>query len=248
VKNVLILGATSELAQAIARKYADENWSLTLAALESDQLGALVKHLSICSDAQVHGLFFDATDYPGHRSFYDSLPVQPDVVVCAFAYLGDQTQARFDFQEVHRTIGVNLLGAMSILNIVAEDFEKRGHGTIAGISSVAGERGRQGNYTYGSSKAGFTAYLSGLRARLASSGVHVMTVVLGFCRTKMTESINVPCALTAEPEQVANAVFRGLQRKRNMVYSVWAWRWIMMLVRNAPEVVFQRLAYSRFHY
>ncbi len=241
MKNLLILGATSDMAQAIARKYAAEGWSLSLAARNMERLEPIASDLRVRSSAEIQALEFDATDFSNHKSFYESLGTKPDVVVCVFGYMGDPLLARTDLDEVRRMIDVNYTGAVSILNVVAEDFEKRGSGSIIGISSVAGDRGRQSNYIYGSAKAGFTAYLSGLRNRLAKSGVHVMTVKPGFCRTKMTESLELPAALTAEPEQVANAVFRGLEKKRNTVYTLWMWRWIMLIIRHIPEAVFKKM-------
>ncbi|VGO19441.1 SDR family oxidoreductase [Pontiella sulfatireligans] len=241
MKNVLILGATSDMAQAIAKKYAAEGWSLSLAARNLELLEPVASDLRIRSKAEVQALEFDAVDFASHCGFYDSLEPKPDAVICVFGYMGDQLEARTDFDEVRRTIDVNYTGAVSILNIVASDFEKRGSGAIAGISSVAGDRGRQSNYIYGSAKAGFTAYLAGLRNRLAKKGVHVMTVKPGFCRTKMTENLELPAALTAEPEQVADAVFQGLEKKRDTVYSLWMWRWVMLIIRHIPEVVFKRL-------
>ncbi len=241
MKNVLILGATSDMAQAIAKKYAAEGWSLTLAAREPALLEPIAGDLRVRSNAVVAALPFDATDFGSHASFYDGLETRPDAVICVFGYMGDQTAARTDFEEVRRTIDVNFTGAVSILNIAADDFEKRKSGAIAGISSVAGDRGRQSNYIYGSAKAGFTAYLSGLRNRLAGSGVHVMTVKPGFCRTKMTENMDLPAALTASPEQIADAVFKGLQKQRNVVYTLWMWRYIMLIIRHIPELVFKKM-------
>ncbi len=241
MKNLLILGATSDMAQAIAKKYAAEGWSLTLAALEPDLLEPIAGDLRVRSKGDVHALEFDATDFSNHRHFYESLETKPDAVICVFGYMGDQLLARTDIDEIRRTIDINYTGAVSILNIVAEDFEKRGHGSIAGVSSVAGDRGRQSNYIYGSAKAGLTTYLSGLRNRLAKSGVHVMTVKPGFVRTKMTENLELPAALTAEPEQVANTVFQGLERKRNVVYTLWMWRWVMLIIRHIPEGIFKKM-------
>ncbi|MCF7817188.1 MAG: SDR family oxidoreductase [Kiritimatiellales bacterium] len=241
MKNVLILGATSNLAQAMAKKFAAEGWSLSLAARNMELLQPVASDLQVRSKAEVQTVEFDATDFPSHQGFYDSLTTKPDAVICVFGYMGDQLIARTDFDEVRKTIDVNYTGAVSILNVVAADFEKRGHGSIVGISSVAGDRGRQSNYIYGSAKAGFTAYLAGLRNRLFKSGAHVMTVKPGFCRTKMTESLELPAALTASPEQVANAVFHGLEKRRNVVYTLWMWRWIMLVVQHIPEVVFKRL-------
>jgi decaprenylphospho-beta-D-erythro-pentofuranosid-2-ulose 2-reductase len=241
MKNILILGATSDMAQAIAKKYAAEGWSLTLAALEPDLLEPIAGDLRVRTKTPVEAVEFDATDFASHRAFYDGLATKPDAVICVFGYMGDQTKARTDFDEVRRTIDINFTGAVSILNIVADDFEKRGHGAIAGISSVAGDRGRQSNYIYGCAKAGFTVYLSGLRNRLARSGVHVMTVKPGFCRTKMTEHLDLPAALTADPEQVANTLFKGLEKKRNVVYTLWMWRWIMLIIRHIPECIFKKM-------
>lgn len=241
MKNVLILGATSDIAQAIARKYAAEGWSLSLAVRNLELLEPVASDLRVRSSTEIKTFEFDASDFPSHQGFYALLDTKPDVVICVFGYMGDQLLARTDLDEVRRTIDVNYTGAVSILNIVAEDFEKRGGGTIVGISSVAGDRGRQSNYIYGSAKAGFTAYLAGLRNRMAKTGVHVMTVKPGFVRTKMTESLELPSALTAEPEQVANAVFHGLEKKRNTVYTLWMWRWIMLIIRHIPEFVFKKM-------
>jgi short-subunit dehydrogenase len=148
---------------------------------------------------------------------------------------------RTDFSEAQKTIDVNFTGMVSILNIVASDFEARGEGAIAAVSSVAGDRGRQSNYIYGSAKAGLTTYLAGLRNRLAKKGVHVMTVKPGFCRTKMTENLELPGALTAEPEQVADAVFRGMNNKSNVIYTLWMWRWVMLIIKHIPEFMFKKM-------
>ena len=242
MKNVLVLGATSDMAQAIAKKYAKEGWSLSLAARNMDLLEPIASDLRVRSNTEVASLKFDATDFSNHGNFYEALMTKPDVVICVFGYMGDQEAARTDISEVQKTINVNYTGAVSILNVVAEAFEKRGSGTIVGISSVAGDRGRQSNYIYGSAKAGFTAYLAGLRNRLVKSGVHVMTVKPGFCRTKMTENMELPAALTAEPEQVAEAVFHGVEKKRNVIYTLWMWRWVMLIIRHIPEFIFKKLS------
>lgn len=248
MKNMLILGATSDMAQAIAKKYAAEGWSLTLAALEPDLLESIAGDLRMRTKSPVEAVTFDATDFESHRAFYEGLVTKPDIVICAFGYLCDNTLSRTDFKEVRRAIDVNFLGAASILEIVADDFEKRRHGIIVGISSVAGERGRQGGYIYASTKAGLTTYLSGLRNRLTKSGVHVMTVKAGFCRTKMTGNVEYPSFLTSEPDQVADSVFLGLKKKRNEVYTLSVWRWIMLIIRHIPEFVFKKIGYTRLRY
>ena len=221
MKNILILGATSDMAQAIAKKYAAEGWSLSLAALESELLEPIGSDLKVRSGAEIQTLPFDAIDFASHRPLYDALTIKPDVVIAAFGYMSDQDQVRNDLADIKRTIDINFTGMASILSVVADEFEKRGSGSIVAISSVAGDRGRQSNYIYGSAKAGLSAFMSGLRNRLAPKGVHVMTVKPGFARTKMTENIELPAALTASPEQIADAVFNGLKKKRCVVYTLW---------------------------
>src|SRR5690606_2810480 len=109
------------------------------------------------------------------------------------------------------------------------------------ISSVAGERGRQSNFIYGCAKAGFSAYLSGLRNKLFHSGVHVMTVKPGFIRTAMTEGMPLPPSLTASPEKIASDIFNAFRKKKNIIYSLWIWRYIMCIIRNIPEFLFKKL-------
>ena len=135
----------------------------------------------------------------------------------------------------------NFTGAVSILNIAANDMVEKKSGTIVGISSVAGERGRMSNYIYGSAKAGFTAYLSGLRNRLQKVGVHVLTVKPGFVQTKMTEGLPLPKPLTALPEQVAKGIIKAVKKGTNEVYILGIWRLIMLIIRTIPEFVFKKL-------
>ncbi|QBG47104.1 SDR family oxidoreductase [Verrucomicrobia bacterium S94] len=241
MKNVLILGATSDMAQAIAKKYAAEGWSLTLGALEADLLEPIASDLKVRSGTEVLTFKFDATDFSGHRKCYESLPVKPDAVIACFGYMSDQEKVRNDVEDIRQTIDINFTGMATILSVIAEDFEQRGRGAIAAISSVAGDRGRQSNYIYGSAKAGLSAFLGGLRNRLAEKGVHVMTVKPGFARTKMTENLELPAALTASPEQIAEAVFQGLEKKKNVIYILWMWRWIMLIIRCIPEFVFKKM-------
>lgn len=241
MKNLLILGATSGMAQAVAKAFVADGWSLTLAARDVEHLNAIASDLRIRSQVPVGTVAFDAVDCANHAAWYEALETRPDAVLCAFGYMGDPNAARGDFEEVQQTIAVNYTGAISILNQVANEFEQRGAGTIIGISSVAGDRGRQSNYMYGSAKAGFSAYLSGLRNRLASVGVQVLTVKPGFVRTRMTENMDLPAALTAEPEQVGAAVLNAVRKKRNILYVLWMWGFIMWIIRCIPESIFKRM-------
>ena len=238
---VLVLGAASDMSVAIARKFAGEGYQLQLAARNVERLKPMQSDLSIRHQATCELLEFDALDFAGHAAFFQNLVTKPDVVISVFGYMTENEIARQNWKEAEKTIHSNYTGAVSILNIVADHFITQGKGTIVGISSVAGERGRQSNYIYGSAKAGFTAYLSGLRNRLFPAGVHVVTVKPGFVYTKMTENIKLPPMLTAKPENVADAVFRAVKNKRNVVYVKWFWRWIMLIIKSVPEFMFKKL-------
>ena len=238
---LLILGATSDMAVAIARRFAAAGYAIQLAARNSGRLRPLQSDLSIRHDITCSLHEFDAGKPATHAAFLASLPQRPDITISVFGYLGDQVLAESDWAECERILMVNYVGAVSILNLIANEYAANGNGTIAGISSVAGERGRQSNYFYGSAKAGFTAYLSGLRNRLFHKQVHVLTVQPGFVYTKMTENMPLPGLLTATPEIVAGVVYNAILKKKNVVYVKWFWRWIMLVIRNIPEFLFKKL-------
>ena len=237
---VLILGATSDIAVAMAERFAREGRMLMLAGRQLDRLRVLAEGLGRKYGAVCVPLAFDATRTEGHRAFYESLDPKPGVVICAFGELPDQLKAQEDPLMALRSIMVNYAGAVSILELAAADLEGRGTGQIVGISSVAGDRGRASNYIYGSAKAGFTAYLSGLRHRLYKSGVPVLTVKPGFVRTRMTEGLPLPAPLTATADQAAEAIIKAMHRKQDTIYVLGRWRWVMAVVRNLPEFIFKR--------
>lgn len=240
-ENVLILGATSDMAVAMARQLAQEGYSITLAARNTDRLSALEGDLRVRFKAMVTSARFDALDYASHQAFYDSLGEKPDVVICIFGLLGDQQEAQQNWLHCADIIHSNYTGAVSILNVVANDFERRRKGVIVGISSVAGERGRQSNYIYGSAKAAFSAYLSGLRNRLYHHGVHVVTVKPGFVKTKMIENLTTPGLLTASPKKVALKVSTAIRKKTNSIYVLSIWRVVMTVIKMIPEGLFKKL-------
>ncbi|HQV38687.1 MAG: SDR family oxidoreductase [Flavobacteriales bacterium] len=239
-KAVLILGATSDIAAAMADRFAREGRMLILAGRDMDRLRGMAEELGRKHGAVCVPLAFDATRTEGHRAFYEGLDPRPGSVVCAFGELPDQIKAQEDPALALRSIMVNYAGAVSILELAAADLEGRGTGHVVGISSVAGDRGRASNYIYGSAKAGFTTYLSGLRHRLFKSGVQVLTVKPGFVRTRMTEGLPLPAPLTATADQAAAAIIKAMRRKRNTVYVLGRWRCVMAVVRNLPEFIFKR--------
>jgi decaprenylphospho-beta-D-erythro-pentofuranosid-2-ulose 2-reductase len=238
---VLILGATSDMGYAIAKKFAAEGYDVQLAARKPESLEPF-------NPTFRSGTTGNAPCMPLMRSilirmprFTTALSPKPDVTICVIGYMNDNEKVIQDWNESLKTINTNYTGAVSILNLIAADYAQRGAGTIVGISSVAGNRGRQSNYIYGSSKAGFTAYLSGLRNALFKKGVHVMTVLPGFVYTKMTEHLQLPKPLTAQPADVANVIYHGVLKKKNVVYVKWFWRWIMLIITSIPEAIFKKL-------
>ncbi len=238
---LLLLGANSDIAKAIARKFAQaEQADLYLASRHLKALEKKAKDMEIRYQVEAKPLFFDATDYSSHLEFYENLHPKPDGVVLAFGYLGYQGKAQRDFREVEQIVEANFLGAASILEIVAADFEKRGHGFIIGISSVAGERGRQSNYIYGAAKGALTIYLSGLRNRLFNKNIRVLTVLPGYVHTKMTEGLDLPGPLTAEVEQLADDVYKAYKKGKDIIYCKWFWKWIMFIMKAVPERLFKR--------
>ncbi|HXO76315.1 MAG TPA: SDR family oxidoreductase [Puia sp.] len=241
MSTVLLLGAGSDMAIALARKYGAAGYNIQLAARNSNKLTPLQSDLSLRYGVTSTLHEFDAEDTESHPAFFKSLPVIPDITISVFGYLGDQVLAQSSWKECQRIIQVNYTGALSILNVVAEQYIALGKGTVVGISSVAGERGRQSNYFYGSAKAGFTAYLSGLRNRLFPLNVHVLTVQPGFVYTKMTENMPLPGLLTATPEHVAAAIYKAVEKKKNVIYVKWFWRWIMLIIKCIPEPIFKKL-------
>lgn len=238
-KHLLILGAKSDVGRALAEVFGKNGYGITLAG--RGELNREARDLEIRTGAQIHQASFNALDYASHGAFFSQLTMRPSVVVTVFGYLGDHDKAEVDFEEAQRIIDSNFTGAVSILNVVAQEFKEKKSGVIVGISSVAGDRGRQSNYIYGASKAAFTAYLSGLRNRLYPYQVHVLTVLPGFIKTRMTAGMKLPPFITAEPMDVAKVIYKKVEAKSNRVYVLWMWKYIMFIIRNIPESIFKRL-------
>lgn len=239
--NVLILGANSDIATATAKKFAEEGFNLQLASRDVEELEKTAANLSIRYhiDASTH--YFDATDYSSHKIFFAGLAPKPDGVVVAFGTMVDQQVAQSNFGYAKNMIETNYLGVVSILEVIASDFEDRKHGFITGISSVAGERGRKSNYIYGSSKSGLTTYLQGLSHRLSHSNILVQIVKPGFVNTKMTAHLDLPNILTAEPKDVGEQIYKGIKKRKGTIYVKSIWGYIMLVVRNIPAFLFEKI-------
>lgn len=242
MSRILIIGAKSDIAKALAREYAKHGFDLLLTGRNIETLKPFGGDLKIRYNREADFAELDVLDYSSHQGFYDGLDEKPEGVIIAAGYLGDQELAKKDFDEARKIIDTNYTGAVSILNVIAESFEARKSGFIIGISSIAGDRGRGSNYFYGSAKAGFSAYLSGLRNRLFPSNVHVLSVKPGFVDTKMTRGMDLPGALTAQPEEVAADIFKAQQKGKDVIYTKWVWRYISLIIRAIPESIFKKLS------
>lgn len=238
-KTVLILGGNSDVGKSLARDLAKLGSNLIITTRVGSQLNSFKSDLEIRYSIKCKSKFFLATDFNSHLQFYENLKIKPDIVVCCIGYLDCQVVSQKDFKETLNSIESNYVGLVSILNIISNDFEKRKYGLIVGISSVAGNRGRGSNYIYGSAKSGFAIYLSGLRNRLQRSNVHVITVKPGFIKSKMTQNINFPHILSTTPQEVSSDIIKAIKRRRNVVYTKWYWKWIMMVIGAIPECMFK---------
>jgi decaprenylphospho-beta-D-erythro-pentofuranosid-2-ulose 2-reductase len=240
---VLILGATSAIARSTAEAFAEKGYSLYLAGRDREELERLAADFRLRYRIEVGCGVFDAEDYEGHSNFVERVWNESGGlkgVLLAFGYLAERRLPESDSKERVAMLARNLIGATSLLEPLAAHFERQRSGFVIGISSVAGDRGRQSNYIYGAAKGGFTIYLQGLRNRLFHAGVRVVTVKAGFVDTAMTYGMP-GLFLVASPEYVGNRIVRALERGTDVTYIPWFWRYIMLVLKLIPESLFKRL-------
>ena len=239
---VLILAARSDIARATAHAFAARGHPLQLAARDAASLEADKTDLELRHNVSVTLHELDALATDTHSAFVDALPDLPRIAVSAIGFMGEHEENIADPDIGLRVLRSNFEGPANLFAHLANRFAARGSGTLVGISSVAGERGRASNYVYGAGKAGFTAFLSGLRNRLQAEDVHVVTVLPGFVATKMTEGLDLPARLTAAPEDVARAICRAVEHKQDVVYVLPIWRLVMSIIRAIPERMFKKMS------
>lgn len=241
---VLILGATSSIARHTAAAFATRGYDLCLAARDQDEVQRIGSDLRLRHGVNVQSVQFDAADSGSTGKMMDIVMDEAfgdlsGVVLC-FGTLGVQEEAQDNAQVTRDIISVNFTAAAGLLTPLANHFEERGRGFIATISSVAGDRGRQSNYVYGSAKGGLSIFLQGLRQRLAKSGVSVTTIKPGFVDTRMT--FGLPgMFLVADPADVGEGIVRAIEKRKSVAYIPGFWRWIMLIIKLIPEKIFVRL-------
>lgn len=244
MKKILIVGATSAIAESVARRYAAQGSALYLLGRNVERLEVIAGDLRIRGAVPVWTDRFEAGDYDSFEGILDNAFMQSggfDLVLVAHGTLGDQRSCEESVAETVRELQTNAVGTIALLTLLALLMERQKHGTIAVISSVAGDRGRPSNYVYGSAKAAVTTFCEGLRGRLFKSGVHLLTVKPGMVDTPMTEGMELPALLLATPEQVAADIVVGIEKGKSVLYTPWYWRFVMTAIMHIPVRIFRRL-------
>lgn len=239
---MIILGSNSEVAQAFVEKALSDGEKypvIYLLTSHRETTEKFAKHIEVkfLQNWEIIDL-----DLMKEIDFSTLEKVNSDLLFCAAGFLGEGTEeALYDYKNSEKIISINFAKLVPVINFFAEKMERQRFGTIIGLSSVAGDRGRQSNFIYGSSKAAFTAYLSGLRNYLFDKKVHVLTVKPGFMDTKMTEGLPLNPKLTASPKQAATYIYKAFKKQKNVVYVLPIWGLIMLIIKNIPEFIFKKM-------
>ncbi|MGD9900440.1 MAG: SDR family NAD(P)-dependent oxidoreductase [Calditrichaceae bacterium] len=240
----IIFGATSGIGIAIGAELAKVNKELILVARDKDELKRVSGDLNVRYANINHSYCLDLFDSDRLQTSIKQIIDNHDSVdelYFLMGYMGEAAKARDDWDEREQILLSCYTNAVHVLSEFAEYFEKQRNGNMTIVSSVAGDRGRQSNYIYGSAKAGLTAFAGGLRNRLYKHNVHVVTVKPGFVDTAMTYGLP-GIFLAASPETVAKIMIKAVRRKKNVLYVPGFWRYIMMIIKLIPERLFKRLA------
>ncbi len=243
-KNILIVGATSAIAKAIIKQYAQDNHRLYLLARNAQRLNALSQDLKLRTQADIYADMLDANDFSRHAEVINTAVKHMggiDQIIIAHGSLPKQKEIEDNFAKIQEEINTNFLSAVSLLTHVVPHMQAKKSGSIIVISSVAGDRGRQDNYIYGSAKSALSVYLQGLRNRLYKEGISVLTVKPGFVDTPMTAELKKNL-LFAKPLKVAQSIIKANNKKKDVLYTPFFWRPIMQIIRLIPEKIFKRLS------
>lgn len=244
MKNILVVGATSAIAEAVARLYAAKHARFLLVGRDEERLAMIALDLGVRGAEQTHTRAWSAHDSDGIDALVSDAVEKLgriDLVLIAYGSLPDQELCQQSRAASREAIETNLTSVVELLTPLANLMESQGSGTLAVLSSVAGNRGRQSNYVYGAAKAGVTVFLDGLRNRLFRSGVSAVTIKLGFVDTPMTAHIETKGALWVAPKRAAKGIRHAIERRKHVAYVPWFWRPIMACIRLVPEFVFKRM-------
>lgn len=243
MKRVLIIGASSAIAEACARLYAAQGAAIVLLARDMPRLGAIAADLRVRGAVSAQAYSFDALRLSEHTLILEQAIAHLgglDVALLAYGTLSDQKACQESPELLRREFEINALSVMGLCTVLAQTLIAQGRGSLAVISSVAGDRGRASNYVYGAAKSAVTAFLSGLRQRVLPMGVHVLTIKPGFVDTPMTAHFKKG-ALWARPSRVAADIVKAIDRRQPVLYTPWFWWGIMLIIRAIPERLFMKL-------
>lgn len=243
MKKILIIGATSAIAEATARIWAQRGDELFLVARNQERLNVLTQDLKVRGSSAVNSYCMDANNFEEHLPMLDKafgMLEQIDVVLIAHGTLSNQKECEQSVELTMKEIKTNALSAIALMTHLANRFESQRSGTIAVISSVAGDRGRASNYVYGSAKAMVTTFTSGLRQRLYKSGVSVVTIKPGFVDTPMTAEFKKGL-LWAKPEKIAKGIVGAIDKRKDEIYVPAFWWVVMAAIKAIPTNAFAKL-------
>jgi len=245
MQNVMIFGVTSAIAEATARRFSEQGDNLYLFARNEERLARIADDLKIRG---AHAVDFAPWDAAANEADYGQVLDRAyaalshiDVVLIAHGTLPDQSACEGDIETTLREVNINAISTISLLTLLANRMEQQKRGTLAVITSVAGDRGRQSNYVYGTAKGMVSIFLQGLRNRLYKSGVNVLDIKPGFVDTPMTADFKKGL-LWAKPERIARDIVAAIDSRKSEIYTPFFWRWIMLIIRSIPENIFKRLS------
>ncbi len=244
MKRILVIGATSAIATACCRLWAEQGHEFFLVARDTEKLQQTAQDLEARGAKSVNSFTMDVLDTPQHALMLQqciSTHRQNDIALVAHGTLPDQAACEQDAELALQEFSINGSSVISLLSLLAEQFTLQRCGSLAVISSVAGDRGRPSNYLYGSAKAAVSAFCEGLHARLFKIGVHVITIKPGFVDTPMTQGLTLPKELVVPPEYVAKQIVSAINNKKAVLYTPRFWVLIMLIIRSIPTFIFKRL-------
>lgn len=244
MSNILILGATSAIAKHTTRLFAADEHSLYLVARNEDKLSSMQQDMLVRGANEVHYENLDLADDTKHEALIKRATETMgtiDTVLIAYGTLADHNNSIESYENTLKELQINCLSVISLLTILANQFELQKSGSIAVISSPSGDRGRQSNYIYGTAKGALTIFLQGLRNRLSKSKVHVLTIKPGFVDSPMTKDFKKGF-LWVNPEVISKGIYNAIKKKREVVYLPFFWRYIMFIIKSIPEKIFKYLS------
>lgn len=244
MKKVFITGAGSNIAHEVCKLWATGKYQFFLVDKDEHKVTTVANDLKVRGADNVWHVAKDLTDeHAGAQAVTEALAAMGsiDLALLAHGYLGDQKKGEESFEHAAKILNVNFNSAAEVLTALTKDPENNKM-TIGVISSVAGDRGREGNYIYGAAKGGLAIFADGLRSRLVKTEVHIVTIKPGFVDTPMTKDFAKKGLLWAKPDKVAQDIVLAMNKKKDIIYTPWFWRYIMLIIKHIPEAVFKKMS------